>query len=85
MQLTGRKHWRLMPAPPIRRTAERYDSHDGGIYGTGLWSPMFEATVEPGEAIVFSPNFFHETSVPEENPECTVATTFQFQHPVPVK
>lgn len=25
------------------------------------------------QAIVFFPNIFHETHVPEDNPECTVA------------
>ncbi|CAE8598313.1 unnamed protein product [Polarella glacialis] len=85
LQITGRKHWRLMP-PPAASVTDRPDSHDGGIYGTGRWQPAWEATVSEGEAIVFFPNIYHETYVPEEgNPECTVATTFQIQLPVPVR
>eukprot|EP00438_Fugacium_kawagutii_P027465 Skav205574 [mRNA] locus=scaffold460:12561:14749:+ [translate_table: standard] len=49
------------------------------------WQPIWEATVHEGEAIVFFPNLFHETHVPEDNPECTVATTFQIQLPVPAR
>eukprot|EP00927_Polykrikos_kofoidii_P019056 TRINITY_DN18881_c0_g1_i1.p1 TRINITY_DN18881_c0_g1~~TRINITY_DN18881_c0_g1_i1.p1 ORF type:complete len:484 (-),score=47.21 TRINITY_DN18881_c0_g1_i1:74-1525(-) len=87
LQLRGDKHWRLMPAPPpIRTVSDQYDSHDGGIYRAGLWHPTHEATVHEGEAIVFFPHQFHETFVPEaRNPACTVATTFQFQHPLPVR
>ncbi|CAK0824379.1 unnamed protein product [Prorocentrum cordatum] len=87
LQLRGRKQWRLMPAPPrIPSVLDRYDSHDGGLYRTALWRPAYEAEVQEGEAIVFFPSQFHETFVPEEgNPRCTVATTFQFQHPLPVR
>lgn len=86
LQLTGRKHWRLMPHPHVNMSRWAPNSHDGGIYRTDLWQPAWEATVEQGEAIVFFPNIFHETQVPEEgNPECTVATTFQFQLPVPAR
>lgn len=86
LQLTGRKEWRLMPAPPLRSAVGRYDSHDGQIYRSGLWHPTYTATVEAGEAVVLFPNLFHETFVPEEgNPECTVASTFQFQLPVPTR
>eukprot|EP00931_Biecheleriopsis_adriatica_P008868 TRINITY_DN110003_c0_g1_i1.p1 TRINITY_DN110003_c0_g1~~TRINITY_DN110003_c0_g1_i1.p1 ORF type:complete len:546 (-),score=112.11 TRINITY_DN110003_c0_g1_i1:41-1654(-) len=86
LQLAGRKKWRLMPHPAVTLSRDAPDPHDGGIYGTGLWQPVWEATVEEGEAIVFFPNTFHETFVPEEgNPQCTVATTFQFQLPVPAR
>jgi len=86
LQLTGRKRWRLMPHPHVNMSRWAPNSHDGGIYSTNLWQPAWEATVEQGEAIVFFPNIFHETQVPEEgNPECTVATTFQFQLPVPAR
>ncbi|CAE7282402.1 yjiC [Symbiodinium natans] len=86
LQLTGRKHWRLMPHPHVNVSRRAPDSHDGGIYRTKLWDPLWEATVEQGEAIVFFPNLFHETRVPEDgNPECTVATTFQLQLPVPAR
>lgn len=75
-----------MPAPPLTSAVNRYDSHDGNIYGLGLWRPTYTATVEAGEAIVLFPNIFHETFLPEEgNPECTVASTFQFQFPVPAR
>merc|ERR1712217_814683 len=50
-----------------------------------MGKPTHEATVYEGEAIIFFPCQFHETFVPAENPECTVATTFQFQHPLPVQ
>merc|ERR1711933_247013 len=86
LQLRGQKHWRLMPdPPPIRSRKDRYDSHDGGIYKAKLWHPTHEAVVSEGEAIVFFPHQFHETFVPQDNPQCTVATTFQFQHPLPVR
>merc|ERR1712151_1395205 len=49
-----------------------------------MGKPTHEATIQEGEALVFFPCQFHETFVPPENPECTVATTFQFQHPLPV-
>lgn len=87
LQLRGVKQWHLMGAPPpILGVAHRYDAHDGGLYNTGLWRPMYKATVQEGEALIFFPGQFHETFVPEAgNPQCTVATTFQFQHPVPVR
>ena len=85
LQLRGRKTWRLMPPPPIPSVQGRYRAHDGGLYGTGLWRPAWEALVREGEALVFFPNQFHETFVPEDGPECAVAATFQFQHPAPVR
>lgn len=50
LQLSGRKRWRLMPAPPIASSADLVDYHDGRIYGSGKWRPAFEGTVEEGEA-----------------------------------
>ncbi|CAJ1355896.1 unnamed protein product [Effrenium voratum] len=84
LQLTGKKLWRLMPHPEVHLSRLAPDSHDGGIYRS-KWEPLWEATVQEGEAIVFFPNLFHETQVPSENPECTVATTFQFQLPIPAR
>lgn len=84
LQLSGRKRWRLMPAPPIASSADLVGYHDGRIYGSGKWKPAFEGTVEEGEAIVFPPGLFHETLVPEEgNPACTASSTFQLQLPAP--
>jgi len=75
-----------MPHPHIRTSRDAPDSHDGGIYAGSRWQPAWEATVGQGEAIVFFPNIFHETQVPEDgNPDCTVATTFQIQLPVPAR
>lgn len=85
LQLRGTKKWRLMPPPPVLSADDRYDAHDGGIYGTGLWKPGYEATIHEGEAIIFFPNMYHETYLPEDGPECTVAATFQFQLPLPVR
>lgn len=76
LQITGKKRWRLMPHPQVQFSRLAPDSHDGGIYRAN-WRPFWEITVHEGEALVFFPNLFHETHVPEENPECTVATTFQ--------
>lgn len=84
LQIRGTKRWRLMPPPPFASLLDRYEAHDGGLYGTGLWRPAYEATIREGEAVIFFPNIFHETFVPEDNPECTVAATFQLQLPVPV-
>lgn len=84
LQITGKKRWRLMPHPQVRFSRLAPDSHDGGIYRAN-WRPFWETTVHEGEALVFFPNLFHETHVPEENPDCTVATTFQIQLPVPAR
>eukprot|EP00913_Durusdinium_trenchii_P022299 g20952.t1 len=84
LQITGQKHWRLMPHPKVHFSRDAPEPHDGGIYGAD-WLPFWEATVQQGEAIVFFPNIFHETHVPEDNPECTVATTFQIQLPIPAR
>eukprot|EP00434_Breviolum_minutum_P034299 symbB.v1.2.030351.t1/scaffold3411.1/size57358/8 len=84
LQITGKKRWRLMPHPQVLLSRHAPEAHDGGIYGSS-WKPAWEATVHEGEAIVFFPNLFHETHVPEENPECTVATTFQIQLPIPAR
>merc|ERR1712194_483021 len=85
LQLHGKKKWRLMPPPPIATILDRYKPHDAGIYGTGLWKPVYEDEVMPGEALVFFPNLFHETFLPEDGPDCTTAVTFQVQLPIPTR
>ena len=38
------------------------------IYATNRWVPEYEVTVGEGEAIVFPPNYMHETYVhPDDN------------------
>jgi hypothetical protein len=84
MQLRGAKRWRLMLLPPIDSADDLFDTHDGRIYATNRWVPEYEVTVQEGEAIVFPPNYMHETYVhPDDNrlADCTVGTTFQFRYP----
>jgi len=67
---------------------EAFDYTDGGIYKTGTWQPEYDFKLSHGECFVFPPGYFHETLVREEdNPDepCTVATTFQFNSPLPAR
>jgi len=88
-QLTGTKVWRLMNFPPMDKGGlDRFDSFDEGIYSsaTRKWYAEYEFTVKPGDVFIFAPNYLHETYVfPKDNDECTVASTFQFQLPVPAR
>eukprot|EP00316_Scyphosphaera_apsteinii_P008723 CAMPEP_0119301622 /NCGR_PEP_ID=MMETSP1333-20130426/3371_1 /TAXON_ID=418940 /ORGANISM="Scyphosphaera apsteinii, Strain RCC1455" /LENGTH=476 /DNA_ID=CAMNT_0007303745 /DNA_START=17 /DNA_END=1444 /DNA_ORIENTATION=- len=84
MQLKGRKRWRMMMLPPLDSPEHLFNTHDGYIYETDNWVPESETLVSEGEAIIFPPNYMHETYIhPDENDEsdCTVATTFQFVYP----
>jgi len=85
-QLRGRKIWRLMMYPETRNVFESFQSFDTGVYGINKWSPEYEFEVGPGQCFLFPPGYMHETIVPpENNTECSVATTFQYNLPFPTK
>lgn len=70
--------------PEVPTIFDSFNSFDAGIYGAGKWEPEYEFEVGPGACFVFPPGYIHETFVrPEDNSECTVATTFQFNVPFP--
>lgn len=82
VQLKGRKTWRLGMFPEVPTVFDSFNSHDAGIYGAKKWRPEYEFEVGPGECFVFPPGYIHETYVrPDQNTECTVATTFQYNVP----
>eukprot|EP00658_Telonema_sp_P-2_P021728 TRINITY_DN18667_c0_g1_i5.p1 TRINITY_DN18667_c0_g1~~TRINITY_DN18667_c0_g1_i5.p1 ORF type:complete len:384 (-),score=104.06 TRINITY_DN18667_c0_g1_i5:217-1368(-) len=85
-QLSGVKTWRLMMFPEVQNVFESFESFDTGVYRANKWSPEYEFEVGPGQCFLFPPGYMHETLVkPSQNPECTVATTFQFNLPFPTK
>jgi len=85
-QLKGNKTWRMMMYPESQTVFDSFDSFDRGIYQVNKWSPEYEFKVGPGQCVIFPPGYMHETyNKPAENNECTVASTFQYNLPFPVK
>jgi len=75
-----------MMYPESKTVFDSFESFDRGIYRVNKWSPEYEFKVGPGQCVIFPPGYMHETYVnPEENDECTVASTFQYNIPFPVK
>jgi len=72
--------------PESKTVFDSFESFDRGVYRVNKWSPEYEFKVGPGQCVIFPPGYMHETYVnPKENDECTVASTFQYNIPFPVK
>lgn len=86
-QLRGTKRWRLGMYPQIPTIFDSFVSTDRGIYrAKGKWQPEYDFKVKAGQCFIFPPGYIHETHMdPIENDECSVATTFQYNIPFPVK
>lgn len=85
-QLRGVKTWRLMMYPTTPTVFDSFEAFDMGVYGVNKWSPEYEFEVGPGQCFLFPPGYMHETHVkPSSNPDCSVATTFQYNLPFPTK
>jgi hypothetical protein len=86
-QLRGTKRWRLGMYPEVNTVFDSFVSTDRGIYrAKGYWQPEYEFEVGPGQCFIFPPGYIHETHMdPAINDECSVATTFQYNIPFPVK
>ena len=75
-----------MMYPESKTIFDSFESFDRGVYRVNKWSPEYEFKVGPGQCVIFPPGYMHETFVnPKENDECTVASTFQYNIPFPVK
>jgi len=80
VQLAGVKRWRLMP---LRKRGAPFL---GMLYSDGQpytndegWKPLFDITLNPGEALFFPPGIIHETMNVGE--KCSSSVTFQFDAP----
>eukprot|EP00656_Telonema_subtile_P038562 TRINITY_DN4362_c0_g1_i3.p1 TRINITY_DN4362_c0_g1~~TRINITY_DN4362_c0_g1_i3.p1 ORF type:complete len:432 (-),score=66.70 TRINITY_DN4362_c0_g1_i3:23-1318(-) len=83
--LTGSRRWRIGPIPRMpkgggRSKPDEVVFDDGVAYKLG-WKPLYEFTVNQGEAVLFPPGWVHETFNMDET--CTSALTTQLAYPRP--
>merc|ERR1712118_653941 len=56
---------------------------DGDVYKEKVrWSPHFNVTLKPGEALFFPPGTIHETLNLNQGASCAASVTFQFEAPM---
>lgn len=80
LQLAGTKRWRLGIMQARRAPYLAMIYKDGEVYeSSSRWTPQFNLTLKPGEALFFPPGFVHETMNLDEG--CAASVTFQFSQP----